>query len=50
VQEFKFTLIGKMVKFSFIVFLTRVSKSLGCFTPSALKPSSLGVIDLTLVT
>jgi hypothetical protein len=39
-----------MAKFSFLAFLTRVSKSLGCFTPSALKPSGLEVIDLTLVT
>jgi hypothetical protein len=39
-----------MAKFSFVAFLTRVSKFLGCFTPNALKPSGLGVIDLALVT
>jgi len=51
VIRWKFALIGKMAnKFSFMVFLTQVSKSLWCFTPTALKPSGLGVIDLTLVT
>jgi hypothetical protein len=39
-----------MVKFNFEAFFTRVSKSLGCFTPDALKPSSLGIIGLTLNT
>jgi hypothetical protein len=46
----KFGLFDKMAKFSFVAFLTQVSRSLGCFTPSALKPSGLGVIDLTLDT
>jgi len=50
VKKWKFSLIDKMAKFSFIAFLSRVSKSLGCFTPSCLKPSSLGVIGLTFVT
>jgi hypothetical protein len=50
VKRWKFVLIGKMAKFSFVAFLTRASKSLGYFTPSALKLSSSGVIDLTLDT
>jgi hypothetical protein len=49
-KRWKFALIDKMTKFSFIAFLTQVSKFLGYFTPSALKPSGLRVIDLTLVT
>jgi hypothetical protein len=39
-----------MAKFSFVAFFTRVSKSLGRFTLSALKPSDLGVIGLALDT
>jgi hypothetical protein len=46
----EFGLLDKMAKFSFVAFLARVSKCLGCFTLSALKPSVLGVIDLTLDT
>jgi hypothetical protein len=46
----KFGLLNKMAKFSFVAFFTQVSKSLGYFTPSALKPSGLGVIGLTLDT
>jgi hypothetical protein len=44
----KFGLLDKIAKFSFIAFFTRVSKSLGCFTSNVLKPSGLGVIDITL--
>jgi hypothetical protein len=43
-------LIDSMAKFSFVAFLTQDNKSLGCFTPSALKTYSLGVIGLTLGT
>jgi hypothetical protein len=39
-----------MAKFSFVTFLTRVSKSLGRLTPNALKPYGLKVIGLILVT
>jgi hypothetical protein len=39
-----------MAKISFVVFFTPVSKYLGCFISSALKPSGLGVIGLTLDT
>lgn len=39
-----------LTKFNYVVFVTRVIRSVGVFQPSALKSSGLGVIDQTLVT